>query len=195
MNVYSIPVSPRKLGFIALSLLLVLSLLALSLPFSALAAQNAATCSTNYTVKSGDTLSKISVTYNVSVAEIAAANSLKEPYTLYVGQVLCIPGSAAATTTATAGSSSSSKVSATFAATRVTIKLSGLTKNRVYIIRARKVVRGVNNWYKLGMIKTGKSGSATGTLVMPGNLRDFTYLEICAKNAITDKVDCARFRQ
>jgi LysM repeat protein len=195
MNVYSISVSPRRLGFIALSLLLVLSLLAISLPVSALAAQNAATCSTNYTVKSGDTLSKISVTYNVSVAEIANANGLKEPYTLYVGQVLCIPGSAAATTTASAGSSKNEKISATFTDTKVTLKLSGLRKNGVYYVRARKYVRGSDNWYKFGIVKMSKSGTATVTFPLPRNLRDFTYLQICVKEGTNNTVQCSRFRR
>jgi LysM repeat protein len=195
MNVHSISVSPRKLGFIGLSLLLVLSLLALSLPFSALAAQNAATCSVNYTVQSGDTLSKISVTYNVSSAEIAAANSLKEPYTLYVGQVLCIPGTAAATTTAVAGASKNEKISATFTDTKVTLKLSGLRKNGVYYVKAARYFRGSTNWYKFGIVKISKSGTANVTLTLPRALRDVDYIQLCVKEATNNGVECARFRR
>lgn len=44
-----------------------------------------------YTVKPGDTLSSIGVSYGVAAADIAAYNKLKNPNQLYVGQVLNIP--------------------------------------------------------------------------------------------------------
>ncbi len=78
-------------------LLMVAALLAASIPQMAYAAPAPAvtvTCARYHNVVSGDTISALSVTYDISVAELAAANDLKEPYTLIIGQQLCIPGSA-----------------------------------------------------------------------------------------------------
>ncbi|MGP6139632.1 MULTISPECIES: LysM peptidoglycan-binding domain-containing protein [unclassified Jeotgalibaca] len=51
-----------------------------------------ATGTTNYTVKSGDTLSGIAVRYGVTVAQIASANNITNTNLIRVGQVLKIPG-------------------------------------------------------------------------------------------------------
>ncbi len=47
---------------------------------------------TTYTVKSGDCLSKIGANLGVNWRNIASANGISSPYTIYVGQVLTIPG-------------------------------------------------------------------------------------------------------
>lgn len=44
-----------------------------------------------YTVKKGDTLSKIGVKYGVTVPELAKANGIINPNLIKVGQVLIIP--------------------------------------------------------------------------------------------------------
>lgn len=44
-----------------------------------------------YTVKSGDTLSKIAAKYNTTVDILAAYNGIKDPNKIYVGQVIKIP--------------------------------------------------------------------------------------------------------
>jgi len=46
---------------------------------------------TKYTVQPGDTLSSISQKFGVSIESIIAANGLKNPNAIYVGQVLTIP--------------------------------------------------------------------------------------------------------
>ena len=48
---------------------------------------------TKYTVKSGDTLTKIAAVYGVTVQQLVAANKITNPNLVYVGQVLLIPGS------------------------------------------------------------------------------------------------------
>jgi LysM repeat protein len=47
---------------------------------------------TIYVVQPGDTLFRISVTYNVPIADIAAANNIVNPRLLSIGQELIIPG-------------------------------------------------------------------------------------------------------
>jgi peptidoglycan/xylan/chitin deacetylase (PgdA/CDA1 family) len=50
------------------------------------------TTTVKYTVKSGDTLYKIATLYKTTVAKIAAANNITNVNSIYVGQVLIIPG-------------------------------------------------------------------------------------------------------
>lgn len=189
MKVYSL--SPRRLGIKAISLLLVLALLAASLPIAALAQT---TCARNYTVQSGDTLSKISVTYDISIAELATANNLKTPYSLYVGQVLCIPGSTTTTTTSTGTTTETDQViSATFNLTTVKLAFSKLGKNGNFVVKARKYDRTNDTWFKFGRFKANKNGKASVTLKLPKALRDATYIQICVKNVVNDKVECKRF--
>ncbi|NHZ72151.1 MAG: LysM peptidoglycan-binding domain-containing protein [Aquificales bacterium] len=45
-----------------------------------------------HVVKQGETIYSISVQYGVSAAAIAEANNLQEPYVIYAGQTLIIPG-------------------------------------------------------------------------------------------------------
>lgn len=51
-----------------------------------------------YVVKTGDTLTKISKTYGVTVQQIASANNISNPNLIYVNQVLTIPDSKPVTT-------------------------------------------------------------------------------------------------
>jgi murein DD-endopeptidase MepM/ murein hydrolase activator NlpD len=194
MKGIQISLSPRRLGFKALSVLLVLAILAAALPATALAAPDAATCSTNYIVKSGDTLSSIALTYKVTTAELAAANNLKEPYTLYIGQALCIPGTPATTTTSTT-SGSNPNINATFTATTATFKLSGLTKKGVFVIKGRKYDRNDTSWYRFGHFVANKNGGGTVTVKLPRILREPGEIQICFKNAKNDKVWCQRFNK
>ena len=46
---------------------------------------------TEYTVKSGDSLGRIAVSYGLTVAAAASYNSISSPYTIYAGQKLRIP--------------------------------------------------------------------------------------------------------
>ena len=190
-------ISPlRRLGLTTISLLLVLALLAASAPAAALAAPLAATCVRNYVVQSGDTLSGIADTYKLTVAELAAANNLTAPYSLFIGQQLCIPGTVTTTTTTTASSSDSDKpISVEFGVTTITVKFTKLTKNSAYLVKIMKVERGDLDWVKLGKFKADKKGNGSATFKLPKNLRDATYIQICAKNMSDDKVVCARFRR
>lgn len=51
-----------------------------------------------YTVQPGDTLFDISMKFNVKLEAIAKANNLQDPYPIYIGQVLKIPGVKGAST-------------------------------------------------------------------------------------------------
>jgi LysM repeat protein len=50
-----------------------------------------------YTIKAGDTLSKIASGFGVSVDELAQANGISDPGAIYIGQTLTIPGASTPT--------------------------------------------------------------------------------------------------
>jgi LysM repeat protein len=74
-------------------------------------AEAAVSCSSYYTVVSGDTLSQIAARYNSSVQAIAQANGIPNVNLIFPGQRFCIPGGATTapsqvTTTSTSTSTS-----------------------------------------------------------------------------------------
>jgi LysM repeat protein len=48
-------------------------------------------CQATYTVRPGDNLFRIALNHDVTVAGIAAQNNMSAPYTVRVGQELCVP--------------------------------------------------------------------------------------------------------
>ncbi|MEK1407033.1 LysM peptidoglycan-binding domain-containing protein [Limosilactobacillus fermentum] len=67
-----------------------------------------ATTSGTYTVKAGDTLSSIAISYNTTTAALASANSISNANLIYVGQVLKVTGTSSSTSTTTSSTSSTS---------------------------------------------------------------------------------------
>ena len=171
------------------SLLVVLAVLAAALPQPALAV----TCVAKYTVTAGDTLTIIADQYKITVLELANANSMKEPYTIYVGQSLCIPVGATTTTTSSSSSSTESTTSVELNGRKLTIKLAGLSKSKVFYLRIRSASHSSRPWYKLGTVKASKTGSAAKVIALPRALRNTEVITLCWKNAFTDSVKCQNF--
>jgi murein DD-endopeptidase MepM/ murein hydrolase activator NlpD len=177
------------------SLLLALALLAISLPQTA-AAQ---TCSRNHTVAAGETVSNIAETYKITTAELATANNLKEPYTIYIGQVLCIPGSTTtASTTPSAGSSSTSKTRTLVVAisgNKILLSADNYPKQNTYNVRAGEKGSTFGKWIRLGRVRSHKDGSIDAIFLFPKALRNSRVFDVCLKNLVSDDVSCARIRQ
>ncbi len=74
-----------------LAVLLLLSLLAALLPLGVGAAADDAKCARYYEVNKNSTLDKIGSAFGFSGEQIAYTNELPKPFTIYVGQKLCIP--------------------------------------------------------------------------------------------------------
>ncbi|MFT9189529.1 MAG: LysM domain-containing protein, partial [Liquorilactobacillus sp.] len=68
--------------------------------------------SSTYTVKSGDSLSKIAKAYGTTVSKLASLNSISNTSLIYVGQVLKL--SSSSTTSSSSSSSTSSSSSSTY---------------------------------------------------------------------------------
>jgi len=81
----------RKIS-VLVAVFAVVILLALPMAASAETAQTAggSGCAQFYTVKSGDTLSKIAKTYGTTVDYLVALNGIANPDQIYPGQVLCV---------------------------------------------------------------------------------------------------------
>jgi nucleoid-associated protein YgaU len=178
-----------------ISVLIVMALFAGALPQPAYAASPAAataTCAQNYTVVAGDTLSKIADAYKLTVAELAAANNLTSPYTLYVGQVLCIPGSSTSGSSGTTTTSTKPTIKLEVGATRITVSVTNFTAKRMFYVRIGPDRPNPNDWYSIGRMKVGKTGTATKSFRIPKNLIPSKFLVVCLKNNVNDAVFCTK---
>lgn len=185
------------------SLLLAMALLAGMLPQTAFAAPAPApslaqTCSKYHTVASGDTLSSISVKYDISVAELATANNLKQPYTLFIGQRLCIPGSATTTTPGTSSTSSSKKTGFTVErqGNNLVITASNYPKKSNFYVKLKKGrLSSAEPWVKLGILRTKKNTEIARSYKLPNSFLDTPQFQVCLKNAKSDAISCQSFVQ
>ncbi len=189
-----------RLGMKFLIVLLMMAFLAGTLPYATLAATTS--CAQKYTVKSGDTLSKIAADYKIDWKELAKANNLTEPYTLSVGQTLCVPGSTSSTTSSTSVStvSSGSKSTGSFTITRtpnsIVINAKDFPKKSIFYVKVRNRRDHMgDNWIKVGILRTGKNSEGSHNFKLPNKLRDVTVLTVCLKNAISDTVRCQNVTQ
>ena len=74
-----------------LSFLLALSLLAALIPQPASAKYDPDDCAYTYEVRRGATLNSIARAYGTEPKQIVYINEMDPPYTIYMGQRLCIP--------------------------------------------------------------------------------------------------------
>ena len=150
----------------------------------------AATCTVNHTVASGETISSIAEKYKVTYQAIATANDLKEPYTITVGQVLCIPGATTATTTTAATTSNKPTYETTYDGKFLTVTISNLPKKSIFYIKVGSGLPRDADLQKIGMMHTRKNTSATKSYRLPKSFADVRVLTVCFKNAKTDANQC-----
>jgi LysM repeat protein len=161
---------------------LMLSFLAAAVPQPVLAASPNAVCDKTHVVQGGETIYKIAKTYSISVNRLAVTNNIEKPYTLTVGQSLCIPGRATGAALAV--------WTATYSNNKVTITGSSFKKEYLFIVRVRE--NDTTAYYKLGQVKTSKAGELKESISVPKELQQATALNICLKDAFTDVLVCKR---
>jgi LysM repeat protein len=167
-----------------LSLVLLLTMILSALPQPA----QAATCASYYTVKEGDTPTKIAQKFDLKWREIADANNLEYPYDLEVGQRLCIPPKDSDEDDEDA---TKFKWNVTASKTSITITLSGLSvKKAGFNVRARNAQTGVGGWIRLGHFKAKKNTSYKIVYSIPKELMKVLYIQVCLKNVTTDELAC-----
>ena len=176
------------------SLIMVLAMLLGALPGVALAAEPAQSCTPNYTVKSGDTLSSIAFNNNVNWQDIASANNLSSPYVLTIGQALCIPGAANTTTSSTGTTTATATKGFTIATAgnRLVITVTKFSKKAIFYARANDGSRFNSDWVRLGRLRVDKNGNAEVSFQLPKGLRNTTELAVCLKNVRNDDINCVK---
>jgi LysM repeat protein len=189
-----------------ITFILMLSLFANGLPSGIAVASvlSDATCSQKYTVQSGDTLIKIATQYKVNWLDIAKINNLKAPYTIYIGQILCIPttGASIVGKNTNGGITTTSRGKAPdFSATRIDrnkliIQTANFPQNSFYYVKVRSG-SGVlsDHWTKISMLRTRKDSSASYIFNLPNEFRKHSTVVVCLKNAVTDGVICRSARR
>ena len=111
-----------------------------------------ATATGTYTVKSGDTLSKIASQLGTTVANIQSLNSLSNVNVLYVNQTLKVSGTASTATTSTSttttstATSTTTKTSTTAATSTAAAKTTTLTNGQtVYTVQSGDTIAKIAN--------------------------------------------------
>ena len=183
---------PYYLGMI--SLVLVITLLVAALPGSS---ASAVKCKFKYQVQAGDTLAYIGFLYTVSWLKIAEANDLTPPYTITVGQVLCIPEGkepTTDTTTTTTGDDTKKgpQLSAVPGVGSILVTVENFAAKTVYNVRVFP-----DNWsvsYKLGHFRTNKEGDFSDFFNLPSYVPVTPEMIVCVKNVWTDATSCVRVK-
>jgi hypothetical protein len=154
-----------------------------------------AACSFKYTVQSGDSLYGIAARFQVKFEDLVALNKLKEPYLIYVGQVLCMPpGAVKPTTTTTTGttttiSANEPLISGVHLGSMLWVGVSNFSKERIYYVNVYPT--GRDYWlytpFKAGQFKTDKNGKFGAWFHTP-TMEDEMTVTVCIKDVITDIV-------
>ncbi len=178
-----------------LSILLVIAIMVTLLPTAVSAASLAKTnCDATYQVKRGDTLTKISEKFGVAANQIVYANSWSEPYTIYVGQNICLPEKTVSGLSKLA-SKYADAVAAYFTAGRSGGKILIYTYNypkTVVLVKVDNASDSAKNFYNLGAINIAQVGNGkTTTFKLPSALANASKLYICLKDRTTSYLQCA----
>lgn len=175
-----------------LGVLLVFSLAVASLPQRVSAAPSAAEedCDFYYVVQRGDTLKSIQSRYGYSAAQIVARNNMKKPYTIYVGQRLCIPSKVKKGVPKVA-SKYTNKAAVFFTAGRDGDHILLYTYNYPKTRALVKVENAGDKVWKLvtvGSIRTQNGKQMR--IKLPREVRYARYLLICLKDRTSSNLQC-----
>ena len=174
-----------------LTILVMLGLLAAMLPTSALAATK---CDPTYAVKRGDTLTSIGNQFGYAANQIVQVNKMNKPYTIYVGQKLCIPESK---------DKNAPKVDSKYANAKAAFFTAGRTTDGVMIytftypkttvlIKGASAPNNERKFYKIGTMVTQNNKVFKFTL--PSELKNAKNLQICLKDRTTSYLQCVYTR-
>jgi LysM repeat protein len=174
-----------------LSVVLLLTLLVSALPQMPAAA---VTCKFKHTVEAGDTIQYLANLYQVDWTEIADANDLLPPYTITVGQVLCIPsGTEPAGTTNKKDDKNPAKLDVVPQLSHVYVSVENFQPKTSYFVRI--FPRSTNVSYRIGVFTTNKEGDFADWFNIPAYVPRSAKMGVCVKNAWTDAVSCVKYEE
>lgn len=182
----------RRILQLIFSVLIALALIAVAFP------QNAQAypyyhCKAWHIVKEGDSTPKISHTYGLKWREIARANNLRVPTKLTVGQRLCIPSDRTIVNALTP-STATKNVTVGSRNNLIWVKASGFDKKNLFYVKVRDITSGAGDWHRLGRLKVNRWSMATSYYRLPEELRSSINMQVCLKNANTNKTICRTVR-
>lgn len=152
------------------------------------------TTSQSYTVKSGDTLSKIAKSFDTTISDLAKNNDISNVNLIYANQKLTIDSTSSASTNTSAASTTASTASSTSSTASTTASSASTTQttstaaststtsdsaNNSYAARRRQIESGNNyntftgNGY-LGAYQFSASTWAAGVAAVGGSTSDFS---------------------
>ena len=180
----------RRALYLLAAVILALALL----PIYASAAPLAkAKCNRTYEVKRGDTLAKIGSKYGKATNQIVYVNNWNSPYTIYVGQRICIP---------TETVSGLSKLASKYANAQAVYFTAGRAGNEILVYTYNypnttvevKVDNAGDSIRKLITVDTfdivDVGNRETVRLKLPTELRSASELFICLKDKTTNYLQC-----
>lgn len=191
---YAKSVSPKTFTFAArlLLVLVVFALfLALTLGVQTALAGDRRSCRDYYTVKSGDSLAKIAGKYRVHWRAIVEANGLKDPYTLFVGDSLCIPGRESGDyERGKAPTDPAASFTVTYLGRNIQITTYNFPKRHEYNVKVDDAGDRHTRWSKVGILSVPKNGNTSKTFELPSSLRNEKRLNVCLKDRANDALIC-----
>jgi LysM repeat protein len=170
-----------KIGFAWIYHRILISLTLASILAGAFAGNGTAAaikCAAEHTVVKNESINRIARLYGVSVAKIAKANNIPFPYTLIVGDVLCIPAAPAVVK----GSWNAARLQNN----RVLISLFSVPKGD-YVIRVSGGPFGDRD--RVGVI-TAEKGVVSKTFKLPSVYEKYHPINVCLKSTATDSLVC-----
>jgi LysM repeat protein len=182
----------RKSKWLAriIAILLMASLLAVLVPATGLAAKD---CDTTFEVRRTSTLAGIAKAYGYTAAQIVDANNMKKPYTIYVGQRLCIPEKSEKVPKV--DSSYTSKPAAYFVVGRTSEgKIILVTYNypkTTVLIKGMNAGSSARKFYKIGTLNiTSSTNNHAYLYKLPSDIVNAKSLLVCLKDQTSNNLQC-----
>ena len=150
-------------------------------------------CRFEYRVRKGDTLSRIASRFGVKPVDIVRLNKIHKPYTIFVGESLCIPDKSKTGFKDINKAYANAKAGyfvASWDKKGLKVTSSNLGKKNSYYVKIDDPDDGVHRMVKIGMFPSGRKGNNTKIFKIPKFIRDADSLRVCLKNAQTDTLLC-----
>jgi len=181
---------PHRPLVVVMSVFLAITLLVSALPQYSV---GAVTCKFKHKVLQGETLIYIGNLYGVDWLKIADASKLSPPYAITAGQVLCIPEGTkpSGTTSETTSTTGNATLLVSPGINQVLVSVENFPKKMAYFVRISSPKNNIN--YRLGQFTTNKEGDFTGWFKVPSYISRSLQMNLCVKNAWTDKVSCVKY--
>jgi LysM repeat protein len=163
-----------RIGGVALSVFLALSMMAAAFPQTALAAGTTTVpCATTHKIISTDTKSSIADTYKLKWWQIAQANNIAPNAKLDFGSTLCIP------TKAWVASVTTGSMTATAVGKKLSVTMSDFRSRDIWNVRVKDASNKTAGYTNVGRIAVPQIGSVTGIYSLPQAFLQTPTLKVC----------------